>query len=116
MKCFCLKDSDIEIKDHKIVMAYDNQLIQQKVEKLINTNLGECFYNAAEGINFKNLMGKNIDEEIVKSEILDALMQIDNSFVITEFEMSTDTAIRKLLIKFKAETSEGEVLEQEVSV
>ncbi len=115
MKCFCLKDSDIEIKDHKIVMAYDNQLMQQKVEKLINTNLGECFYNAAEGINLKNLMGKNVDEEVVKSEILDALMQISPDFVITEFSMEKDTATRKLKVQFVAENADGEVIDTEVS-
>lgn len=95
-------------------MVSDEELIQQKVKKILNTNKKEWFGNLDEGINFKNLLGKNVDEEIVKSEILDGLMQINSSFIITEFEMSTDSATRKLTVKFKAETAEGEVLKQEV--
>lgn len=115
IKCFSLDNSgDVEIRNNKIVMVSGKELIKQKIQKVIGTNKNEWFGDSSEGINFKNVLGKNVNEENVKSEILDALMQVDDSFIITEFSMEIDSLNRALYVSFTATNSEGEALQQEV--
>lgn len=117
IKCFNLDNSgDVEIANNKIVMTSDSELLRQKVQRLLNTNKGEWFGNPDEGIDFRNVLGKNVEEETVKSEILDGLLQIDDSFIITDFNMSVDNTTRKLNVSFTATNEEGEVLEQTVTI
>ena len=92
-------------------MIDGNNLLVQKVQKVLSTNKNECFYNDDEGITFQNILGKNIDEEIVKSEILEGLLQVDNSFILTDFSMSLDDNTRKLKVSFKATNADGETIE-----
>lgn len=117
IKCFNLDNGgDVEIANNKIVMTSDSELLRQKVQRLLNTNKGEWFGNPGEGIDFRNILGKNVEEETVKSEILDGLLQIDDSFIITDFKMSVDNTTRKLNVSFTATNEEGEVLEQTVTI
>ena len=117
IKCFNLdKSGDVEIRNNKIVMTNDNELMRQKIQKVLSTNKGEWFGNADEGINFRNILKKGVTEEDVKSEILDGLLQIDDSVIITEFSMELDHATRSLNVAFKAENLDGEVIEEEVTI
>lgn len=97
-------------------MTNDNELMRQKIQKVLSTNKGEWFGNADEGINFRNILKKGVTEEDVKSEILDGLLQIDDSVIITEFSMELDHATRSLNVAFKAENLDGEVIEEEVTI
>lgn len=109
MKCFCLDENDdVMIKNNKIQLIYDEELLKQKIQKLLNTNQGEWFSNENEGINFRNILKKGVDEETIKSEILDGLLQIDDTFIITYFNTDINTKSRELKVYFKAENSSGE--------
>lgn len=110
MRCFNLSNDDVEIRHNKIVMNNDSELIRQKVQKILSTNKGEWFGNADEGISFREVLGKNVDEEIVKSNILNGLLQIDPSFMFTAFNMSADKATRKLNVSFTATNAENETV------
>ena len=101
---------DVEIKNNKIEMLSDDELKMQTIEYLLSTNKGECFYNEEEGINFRNLLGKNIEDDAVKSEILGGIMQLDNTFAITEFNTERNAETRKLDVKFTATTADNEAV------
>lgn len=113
VRCFNLDNSgDIEIQDNKIVMTTsENNLIKQKIQKVLSTNKNEWFSNLDEGINFKNILKKGVTEEDVKSEIIDGLTQIDPSFVITEFNMKIDNSNRTLYVTFSATDEDGYTIE-----
>ena len=98
------------IKNNKIQLIDADELLRQKIQKLLNTNKGEWFANENEGINFRNVLKKGITEDEVKNEILDGLMQIDDTFIITDFNMSLNSENRSLSIYFKAENSNGEIV------
>lgn len=66
MTGFQLKDGDVVIENNEIQMISDAELIRQTVETVLNTNKGEWFFNADEGINFENILGK---KKKVKSTI-----------------------------------------------
>ena len=81
MKGFAIDENgDIVIENNDIQLINGDDLIRQNVEKLIGTNKGEWFLNKNEGINFKTILKKNPNMDIVRNEILTALQSIDNTF------------------------------------
>lgn len=52
-----------------------------------------------------------INEEIVKNEILQGLLQVDSSFFIENFETSFESKTRKLNVYFTAKNSNNETVE-----
>lgn len=111
MKGFKLTDTgDVAIKNNKIELVTDDELTRQSIQYLLSTNKGECFYDENEGIIFQNIFGKNIEEDNVKNEILQGLLQVDSSFVMTNFSMNLDNVSRLLTVTFTAENSKGETI------
>lgn len=109
------ENSDVEIRNNKIQMIADDELSRQSIQYLLSTNKGECFYNDNEGISFLNILGKNVEDDNVKSEILDGLLQIDDTFVITDFSTERNAETRKLDVKFTASTADEETVTVDTS-
>lgn len=108
---FALDDSgDIIVENGKIKMCRDNELLRQTCEAVVSTNKGEWFLNENEGINHKNIITKNPDEEVVKGEILMGLKQVRDDFKFDEYKSVLDTENRVLNINFTA-SSEGEKIQ-----
>lgn len=105
MKSFSTKNGDVVIGE-TIELVSDNELLRQKVERVIGTNLGEWSYDTEEGIDFHAILTKNPDEAEIRATIENALKQIDEAFVITEFSMNLSGRNRNS-IYFKASNSEG---------
>lgn len=117
IKSFSLdSNGDVEIKNNKIVIANAQELILQKIQKMLSTNKNEWFDNSNEGINLRELSGKNVDEEIVKSNILEGILQIDSSFMLTSFDMNIDKATRKLNVSFTATNAQNETVNVETTM
>lgn len=55
------------------------------------------------------------DDEVIKNEILQGLLQVDSSFFITSFEIDVDKATRHAKIKFTAETESGEQVSEVIT-
>ena len=106
---------DISIKNNKIEMIADDELTRQTIQYLLSTNKGECFYNENEGISFRNILGKNVEDDTVKSEILDGLMQISPDYMITDFSTERNAETRKLDVKFTASTADEETVTVDTS-
>lgn len=111
MKGFKLTQAgDVEIKHNKIQMIADDELTRQTIQYLLSTNKGEWFGDESQGINFRNLLGKNVEDDTVKSEILDGLMQLNSTFAITDFSTERNAETRKLDVKFTATTADEETV------
>lgn len=109
MKGFAIDENgDIIIENNDIRLTNGDDLIRQNVEKLIGTNKGEWFLNKNEGINFKTILKKNPNMDIVRNEILTALQSIDNTFYFEEFNYVTEE--RKLYIDFVAKNKDGQTV------
>lgn len=98
---------DEQSVDCQIEMISGDDLLAQTTQSVLGTNKGEWFDNENEGITFSNILGKQIDEEKIKNEVLQGLLQVDSSFFITEFGMSLDNVARKLEVTFTARNSSG---------
>ena len=96
------------IEHNRIQMVSGNELLRQTVESVLQTNKKEWFLNWQEGINFYNLLGKRKSDEIIKNEILQGLLQVDNTFAIEDFVITEEG--RELKVYFTAKTSSGETV------
>lgn len=109
MQGFALDDKgDVLIENNEISIVVGDSLIQQKVWTTLHTNQGEWFFDRGQGIDFDNLLGKNINEELVRYEIEKGLAQVDASFTITEFAYTVDSKNRIAQVTFRAKTEKGE--------
>ena len=106
MKGFALKNGDVLIEQNRIQMVNGNELLRQTVESVLQTNKREWFLNWQEGINFYNLLGKRKSDEIIENEILQGLLQVDNTFIIEDFKITQNG--RDMNINFTATNGNGE--------
>lgn len=97
------ENGDIVIEDNDIVMVSDNDLIEQTVRQVLRTNLGEWWLNEDEGIDFYVILTKNPNFDEIRDTINLGLQQVDETFIITDFECSLDNETRHLTISFTAE-------------
>lgn len=108
-------NGDLLIENNEISIVVGDSLTQQKVWTVLHTNQGEWFFDWQQGIKFSNLLGKNINEELVRYEIEKGLAQVDQTFTITEFSYEADLRQRKAQVKFKAQTENGKVAGGEIT-
>lgn len=109
LKGFALDENgDVVIENNEISTVTGESLLQQKVWTVLHTNLKEWFFDWDQGIDFENLLGKGVGEELARYEIERGLEQVDSTFTITEFSYATDAATRKATIFFKAQNETGE--------
>lgn len=107
MKGFMLDEhGDVVIYNNKILMVEGNDLLLQTVKSILGTNKGEWPLNTDEGITFSNILGKNKDENVIKYEVQQGLLQVDDTFIITSFSLD-DLGNRKFAIKVSAQNSTG---------
>lgn len=53
-----LKDGDLVISNNEIEQVEGDELTVQTIQQVLSTNKGEWLFDAEEGINFDNILGK----------------------------------------------------------
>ena len=102
------ENGDVLIENNEISISVGDSLLQQKVSTVLRTNLGEWFFDLDQGIDFDNVLGKGVGEELARYEIERGLAQVDSTFSITEFSYEVDTAKRTAKITFKAQNENSD--------
>lgn len=108
MKCFKLNDKGDVIIENNIQMVDGDELIRQTCQTVLGTNKREWFLNEDEGINFKNILKKKPNFDLIRNEIRKGLLQVDTTFVINEFEWRLHE--RFLNVSFTATSSSGVIV------
>lgn len=109
MKGFAMDETgDVVILNNEIPLVVGTALVQQKVKNVLGTKLKEWFFDWDEGINHDNMLGKNIDEDMIRYEVEQGLHQVDSTFTITDFSCEIDKKSRTAIVKFNAVASSGE--------
>lgn len=109
MKGFALDENgDVLIENNTISIVTGDELLRQKVWTVLRTNLKEWFFDWSQGIDFNNLLGKNVGEELARYEVERGLHQVDSTFTVSEFSYEMDAAARTAKVTFKAQTENGE--------
>ncbi len=112
MKGFKLDENgDISITDGQIEMVSDIELEKQTIKTVLCTNKGESPFNENEGIDFNQIRGKGITEDMVKTQIQSGLRQVNKERIIEDFEYSVED--RHQTVNFKARKSDGSAISVE---
>lgn len=106
MRSFSTNNGDVVV-GKTIELVSDNELLRQKVQRVLGTNLGEWAYDLDEGIDFSVILRKNPDEAEIMATVEAALKRIDESFAITSFSLTMQNN-RKATIEFVAVNGSGE--------
>lgn len=96
-------------------MVEGNELLLQIIKTVLGTNKGEWVLNPDEGITFANITGKIKNEDMIKFEIHQGLMQIDDTFMLSEFEI-VQVGDRKYKVKAKAQNAKGAELSVDTAI
>lgn len=109
MEGFMLKDGDLSITNDEIDMVNGNELTAQTIQSVISTNKGEWIFDTDEGVNFDTMLGKRTpNDDVIKSEIEDAVAQVDDSLTVDNFATDFDSNDRRLTAHFTAKTANDE--------
>lgn len=101
MKSLALDETgDLLFEGNVLQMVEGNDLKVQTIREVISTNKGEWAFDWEQGIEFSNILGKNVEEDAERLEITDGLQQVDEDLLLSEF--SKEVTDRTTHITFKA--------------
>lgn len=114
MKGFFLNDrGDVVIEKNDIKLAYDTDLLIQKIRQVLSTNRGEWWLDSKEGIPVQKVLKKNPNLTLIRDYVRSAIAQVDKSLQMTDCDIVTEG--RNLKITFGIATPSGSaVTEMEV--
>lgn len=116
MRGFRVSDGDVVITDHEIEYTEGNDLLSQTISSVLSTNRGEWLFDEEEGIEFNNIIAtKEIDEDVIKSEIEQGISQVDDNINIDSFSCEFDRKTRQLNVHFTAKAQSGETITTDIS-
>lgn len=107
MKGFKVVDGDVSITDGYIDTVEGTELEIQTIKTVLETNKGEDPFDADEGINFGQVLGKGVTEDMVKTQITSGINQVNSDYTIDTFDYSVDKETRTSTTKFTARKSDG---------
>lgn len=108
MKGFALDDhGDVVFKNNDIQLAYDTDLLIQKITYLLRTNRGEWQLNQKEGIPMHEIIKKDPNLAKVKDYVRSAVSQADASLRVSDCKIETEG--RKMKIRFTAANQKSQV-------
>lgn len=110
MKGFKLVNGDVSITDNQIDMVESTELEAQTIQSVLSTNKGEDVFDGSEGINFHQILGKKITEDMARTQIQSGINQVNTDYVIEDFDYTVDKTDRKSTTVFTARKSDGTVV------
>lgn len=110
MKSFAINDAhDVMIENGIVQLADGSALTRQSAECVLNTKIGEWFFNEELGTDHNAMLGKReIDHDELRNIILNGLLQVNETFTISNLTTDYNKNTRKLFVSFTATTEDGE--------
>ena len=76
----------------------DNELKAQTIRTVIGTNKGEWPLNKNEGINFDYVLGKGITDDMIMTQIIDGMRQVDETLYLDNLNVQRIRTVEKTVI------------------
>ena len=89
---------------------------QQCVERCLTTGQGEWFLNILHGLDYSELLGKNVDEEVGRIAILEAINQEPRVEDVEEITREFDRMRRIAVWKIKVRMQSGNIVEAVIDI
>ena len=97
---------DVYMPFKSVSLVSGNELLRQTIECVLQTNKGEWQYDIEEGIDFRKILIKKPNIEIIKHEIRQAIYKIDESLEMSDFNYNINNRYAEISVILK--TSDGE--------
>lgn len=111
MKSFKIDETgDLVIKDNEIEIVDKKDEILQQLRLIFKSNQGEWYFNPEYGLNYKNILTKKPNFDLIRDEIKNGLSQCSDVMSIDYVDVSFDKNLRKLIIEFQATDVDGNTI------
>lgn len=110
MKGFKIIDGDVSITDGNIDMVEDTELEIQTMKTVLTTNKGEDVFDETEGINLRQILGKGVTADMVKTQVKSGINQVNADYTIEDFNFEVDNVTRSATTKFTARKTNGSAI------
>lgn len=98
-------NGDVSINDGQIETVDGVDLEGQTIKTVIGTNKGEWPFNLNEGVDFRQILGKGVTEDMARSQITSGVHQVNGNRNIENFNYTVDQ--RSAVIDFTAREQDG---------
>lgn len=97
---------DVVMEKNDIKLAYDTDLLIQKIRQVLSTNRGEWWLDPKEGIPVQKVLRKNPNSAMVRDYVRNAVSQVDPSLQMTRCDIMTEG--RVLRITFSVSSADAD--------
>lgn len=98
-------NGDISLSGGQIELVSDLKLEEQTIRTVLGTNKGEWSLNPSEGIDFRQILGKGVTEDMARSQITSGIHQVNPNRNIENFNYAAEK--RHAVIDFTAREQNG---------
>ena len=116
MKTFKILNNDLVIENGNLLMVEGNDEIVQATERILTTNKNEFFLDINLGLEYKQIQGKNVDEDSIRFAILEAINQDIRVLEVDFVNVNINRRDRELTVDFRYFTVDGVIEGNEVII
>ena len=110
MKGFALdRQGDVVISGNDVRLAYDTELLTQKIRQVLGTNRGEWWLDPKEGIPVQKILKKDPNPAMVRDYVRSAIAQVDKSLQMTRCDIATEGRLLKITFAVSGTDGTGTV-------
>ncbi|MBH5316698.1 DUF2634 domain-containing protein [Paenibacillus sp. GSMTC-2017] len=114
MESLKMEGGDLVIQNGDFQLIRGHEEVIQCCRHEIATNVGEWFLNPSMGINYDLFVGKQTNEDMMRSELQQALLRDERIESVDSIHFETDRKARALQISFMLIGKNGESYRGEV--
>lgn len=95
-----------------IAIVKDAKSVSQNVVTAIKTWINECDFDQGKGIRYFDILGKPIDEMLIRDQLETTILAVDGVSEILSLDYKFDNSKRSLSIKIRYQLNTGEVINE----
>ncbi|MBC1935171.1 DUF2634 domain-containing protein [Listeria grandensis] len=114
MKDLLIKNGDLVFTGTDFRLVEGSEQLRQNVESILKTAEGEYFLDEGLGLNRENILGKGFDEELARTDIVEAIGQEQRIEEVSQIDFEKNG--RELQINLKMIKANEEELSLEVEL
>jgi hypothetical protein len=114
MKTLALEGNDLMIQKDNLVIIENEKEVAQSLSALLNIRKGEFMLDEHVGMEQENMLGKNVNFEEVRDDIIEALSQDERVELVDNVAIKVEN--RKANVTFNAKLVSGKEVKEGVEL
>ena len=114
MKTLALERNDLKIDKDNLTVIEDEKEIAQSLSALLNIRKGEFMLDEHVGMERENMLGKNVNFEEIRDDIVEALSQDERVELVDKVDIKVEN--RKASISFNVKLVNGKEIKEGVEL